>query len=126
MNNDVLKINIDGTLLEYKYSRAVDCESFCRAYEGNTSADFNDILNEIIYQEWFFGWENNEPLTLDKPLTFDELNKILDNNKLFNIYYRTLPNVYEFLICDSNNNKLFTADIVEFDEFMEALEQLAN
>ena len=117
MNNNILKINIYGTLLEYDYRGAVDCESFCRAYEGNSSADFNDILNEIIYQEWFWGWESN------KPLTFDELDKILDNTKLFNIYYRPLSNVDELLICDSNNNKLFTADVVGIDEFIKALEQ---
>lgn len=105
------------TELIYDYVCSASSKGFIRVYTGNLQGDINDSFNEILYQDWFIDGETNDFMTEDK------LFKISDIS-MFDIYYRELPNVYELLICDAaNNNLLFTADIADWDEFFNALEE---
>lgn len=106
-----------GPELNYDYVCSASGLGFIRVYSGYLRGDINDALNEILHQDWFFDCETNDFITADKLFEICDI-------PLFNVYYRELPNVYELLICDAANNKiLFTADIVDWDEFFNALKK---
>ena len=99
-------------MLNYKYVRSASGTGFICAYAG--MEEISDALNEILHQDWFFDCETNDVITEDKLLE-------ISNTPLLDVYYCELPNVYELLICDAAGKILFTADIANWDEFFNAL-----
>ena len=118
MEKEQIKIRkIAETELIYDCLGSASNEGFIRVYSGYLRGDINDAFNEILYQDWFFDCETNDFITVDRLFEISDI-------PLFDLYYRELPNVYELLICDAANNKiLFTADVVDLDEFCDALEK---
>lgn len=118
MEKEQIKRSIKaGVDLNYDYVCSASGLGFIRVYTGNLQGEIDDALNEILYQDWFIDCETNDFITEDKLFKISDI-------PLFDVYYRELPNVYELLISNAANNKLlFTVDIVDWDEFFNALEK---